>query len=370
MEFNLRAISLAESVAVNARTGVAEMMGREIEFRAGIRYSVTLPSSREDFGTLNEPERTLTALSQWARVFRYPDAAGDVIHVLAPADDDDGNLIFYRVDLRQPRQSRRGLRPDAEFIGSYILSDLECAAWLIELASAWDANPNEAQRRSILARPPIHPLRPIRLAWVGPELVAGLAPASRLTAIGKVYGADIVHVAPRGHRNVVAQIRLALPLHLAIVCSHFAPYITLDSIPAEVPRNYVHFCDSREWDGLEGQITTWLELCSDEILNNRAVEAEDEHRVMLALMLRAMLSHAKIGPFKHCQKQTVLKCIRSRRMNVPVAEQILDKNAEAFQDTRVSDAFFLWKPHDDGTRYFLNPRRVDEIRVLALEQVR
>jgi hypothetical protein len=370
MEFNLRAISLAESVAADARTDVAEMMGREIEFRAGIRYSVTLPSSREEFSTLNEPERTLIALSQWARVFRYPDGAGDIIHVLAPADDDAGNLIFYRVDLRQPRQSRRGPRPDVEMIGSYILSDLECAAWLIELASAWDNSPDEAQRRSILARPPIRPLRPIRLVWIGPELVAGLAPAQRLTAIGKVYGAEIVHIPPRGYRNVVAQIRLALPLQLGVVCRHFAPYITIDAIPAEIPRDYVHFCDSREWDGLEGQITTWLELCSDEILNSRAVEAEDEQRVMLALMLRAMLSHAKIGPFKHCQKQTVLKCIRSRRMNVPVAERILDENTEPFEDTRVSDALFLWKPHDDGTRYFLNPRRVDEIKVLALEPVR
>ncbi len=79
-------------------------------------------------------------------------------------------------------------------------------------------------------------------------------------------------------------------------------------------------------------------------------------------MVRAMLSHAKIGEFKHCSRETVLTVIRGRRLNVPEAERILDKNCEQHGDTKTSTALFLWKDHNDGRQYFLNPKRVGELK--------
>jgi hypothetical protein len=69
MEFNIRAISLVQIVSADERISVSDVVGKEIEFRAGIRYSITMPPASEDFTVLSEPEKTLTALSGWARLY-------------------------------------------------------------------------------------------------------------------------------------------------------------------------------------------------------------------------------------------------------------------------------------------------------------
>ena len=78
-----------------------------------------------------------------------------------------------------------------------------------------------------------------------------------------------------------------------------------------------------------------------------------------------MLSHSKIGQFKHCQKATVLRRVRARHLNVAVAERVLEENSEAFQDTKSSNALFLWKEHNDGRQYFLNPQEVEKVKVMV-----
>ena len=78
-----------------------------------------------------------------------------------------------------------------------------------------------------------------------------------------------------------------------------------------------------------------------------------------------MLSHSKIGQFKHCQKATVLTGVRARHLNVAAAGRILDENSEVFRDTKSSSALFLWKEHNDGRQYFLNPQEVEKIKALA-----
>jgi hypothetical protein len=86
---------------------------------------------------------------------------------------------------------------------------------------------------------------------------------------------------------------------------------------------------------------------------------------MLALMVRGMLGHSKIGQFNHCQKATVLTTVRARHLNVAIAETILDENSQAHQSTKESDALFLWKEHNDGRQYFLNPRQVQNAKDLV-----
>jgi toxin HigB-1 len=93
------------------------------------------------------------------------------------------------------------------------------------------------------------------------------------------------------------------------------------------------------------------------------VRVEAEH--LLAIMLSGMLSHSKIGQFNHCQKATVLAGVRARHLNTSSAEGVLEKNSEAFQNTRKCSALFLFKEHNDGRQYFLNPHRVKEIKTLV-----
>jgi hypothetical protein len=60
-----------------------------------------------------------------------------------------------------------------------------------------------------------------------------------------------------------------------------------------------------------------------------------------------------------------LTVIRARHLNVPAAERILDMNSQVHQDTKNSDSLFWWKDHNDGRQYFLNPRRVGDIKVMG-----
>jgi hypothetical protein len=159
MQFNIRAISLAESIASDARVGLEDLVGAEVEFRQGFGFSVTLPKTLSDFDTIADPTKALTVLAKWSRVFKYPELDGEMIHVLAPADDGSGGIVFYRADFRQPARSRRGLRPAVQLVGAAVADYEACAAWLVELAYTWEINPDPAQRRVVLWRPrPIPPL--------------------------------------------------------------------------------------------------------------------------------------------------------------------------------------------------------------------
>jgi len=167
----------------------------------------------------------------------------------------------------------------------------------------------------------------------------------------------------------VGRLNKALPLDAVIICDQFAPYITIAAVPEKVRRRLVHICNSKTRADLESQICTWVELAIQEIENEHHSQTADEDQMLLKLMLRGMLSHSKIGQFSHCQKATVLTAVRARRLNVPSAEEMLNRNSEAFQDTKSSDAFIFWKEHHDGRQYFLNPQRVEHIKEMLAGKI-
>ena len=365
MDFNIRAMSVAESVPADARCSIEDLLGAQVTFRGGESLVVTLPAEATEFSKLPEPERILPALDYWTRVFRYPNGDSDSIHVLAVAEDSLTGIVFYRIDLSQsPPPSRRAPRPEAQIAGGAVMNYEECAEWLVNLSSEFSAKSDETQRHKVLQRP--RQLKPklIRIAWVGPE-VLDVAMPKRLHAIGRVYGAEIVHVAPHKYAQVAAKLRGILPLDAVILCDHFAPYINIDAVPEAVRRDLVHVCNSQTRPDLEAQIRAWAELSVQEIEKSRHQHAGDEGQTLLKLMLRGMLSHSKIGPFSHCQKTTVLTAVRARRLNVPAAEEILDRNSELHHDTKTSEVLFLWKEHNDGRQYFLNPKKMEEIKTLV-----
>jgi hypothetical protein len=370
MGFNIRAISLVASVAVDARVSTESVLGKEIEFRAGLRYSITMPAVPAAFAVLTEPEKTLSALAGWARLYRYPDGKDEKLHIIAPADNENGDLVVYRVDLRQPAKPRRALRPPVELIASSVMTYDECASWLVELSRTWTASPDQKLHQFVLARPGPLPPAKIRVAWVGPEIAQNVHMPGRLAAIGAVYGAEITHVAQRTYRETEALLEGLLPLDAVIVCQQFARHIGSDVVPDRVYPSRVHVCDSTVPADLEQQILAWIEIAYESIETGRTERTSDERDVLLSTMLRGMLSHSKIGQFNHCPKQTVLKGVRARRLNVPAAERILDENSEAHQDTKDSDSIFLWKDHHDGRQYFLNSRLIERITTLVSNNVR
>jgi hypothetical protein len=366
MDFNIRAISLAESVKADARVVVGDCLGKEVSFRTGVNILITLPDSKGDYGVLPEPERLLTALAGWTRVYRYPEGEHDSIHILATADCNEGEIVFYRIDIRQPPpRSRRAPRSAVEISGGAVMTYEQCASWLIELSFRLSGAPGLAPRRIVLSRPrPIGP-KPIRVAWIGPEILEGVDMVTRLQAIGRVYGAHILQIAPRSYSAATARLRQALPLDAAIICSRFAPFIGTEAIPNTVRQDLVHICSSKTRADLECQVRTWTELAIQQIEEEHHQASADEGPALLIVMLRGMLSHSKIGQFNHCQKATVLTGVRARHLNVALAEGILDRNSEIFQDTKSSDAFFLWKEHHDGRQYFLNPQKVEAVKAFV-----
>ncbi len=186
-----------------------------------------------------------------------------------------------------------------------------------------------------------------------------------LNSIGKVYGAEILHVPPRTYRDTQARLAGLLPLHAAVVCRHFVPHITVDAIPHQLPVGLICFCDGSELEVVQDELKMWIELCHQDVENRRPERTADKRALLLAIMIRGMLSHSKIGQFSHCQRQTVLTGVRARHLDCSAADNILDANSEPYMDGTDSDALFLWKEHNDGRQYFLNPRRVVESRTLA-----
>jgi hypothetical protein len=361
MEFNVRAISLADGVPRDARIDPASLLGKEVQFRAGLPFSIKLPDDAAKFALIPDPEKLLTALDGWARVYVHPDGDGRKVHVLAPSETEDSDVVFYRLDFTEVRHVK-GPRPPVDAIGGAILTYEECATWLMELSAGWRADPDRKNLQFVRSRPCGIKPNKIRLAWVIPEVVEERSVKERLLAIGDAHGVDIVHVIPRDYKDTKARLAKALPYDGAVICRHFAAAINADAVPVSVPREMIHFCDSTTLPDLESQIRVWVEIVAEQMESRRQYAQIDEEKFLLELMVRAMLSHAKIGEFKHCSRETVLTVIRGRRLNVPEAERILDKNCEQYGDTKTSTALFLWKDHNDGRQYFLNPKRVGELK--------
>ena len=161
---------------------------------------------------------------------------GDQVHVLASAESDDGGLVFYRLDfLEPPRGSRR--RKPVEFVSSAVMEHEDCSEWLENLALAWRAERDKRQLL-VLARPcGIRPGR-IRMAWIGPEILAGRDMVARMEAIGQVHGAEITHIAPRSYRDVEIRLGQIVALDTVVICRRYAPFITTDTVPDDIDRNF------------------------------------------------------------------------------------------------------------------------------------
>src|SRR5579863_9167289 len=253
MDFDIRAISLVQAIAPQVRVELEKLPGSEVEFRRGIHLAVRLPEKLPETAAIVDPARNLTALFNWARVYRYPTLGGEALHILAPADADDGELAFFRVDFHQPPTPRRGLRPAADLIGCSSMSYEVCAAWLIDLAFHRAKNPDMAQRFLILAQPCPVQLARLKLACLCPVSLGKHQLASRLAAIGHVYGAEVVHLNPRGYRDAAVLLARALPLESVLVSRSYFPYLTEEAVPAAVSRELIHFCDSDDPVGIEKQ---------------------------------------------------------------------------------------------------------------------
>jgi hypothetical protein len=362
MEFNLGAIYYAESVAAGQHAELSSLLGAKVEFRSGISIEITLPGEVDAFTPLGDAAKFLPGLSNWSRVYRYSDDDGQHLRVLSSADDADGGVKFRVVEMLQP-PSRGGPRPAVKFVSAQEMSHEECARWLIDVAEEWENDPERAKRRLVLTSPNLRKSKRVKIAWVGPSLVETRAMKNRLVAIGRVYGVELVHVLPFSFAHVRAQLKQEMPLAAVIVARRFAPQITDAVVPDDLGRDMALFCESEGRDGLEQQIAEWIELVAEKAVNTKE-EAEGDERAILIVMLRGMISHSKIGQFNHCDRTTLLTGVRARQLSLAVAETILEKNSEQHQDSKDSEKYFLWKAHNDGNQYFVNSKKVHEIKLL------
>ena len=102
MDFNIRAISLATSISFGARRIVSELLGQQVEFRSGITIPITLPDTLEGFRVLTDPERLLTALDGWTRVYSGQSFVW--------------SLDRQHAELRERLKERLHLQDPAEFV--------------------------------------------------------------------------------------------------------------------------------------------------------------------------------------------------------------------------------------------------------------
>jgi hypothetical protein len=366
MDFNIRAISVAESVPFDARTPVHELLGKEIIFRSGLPITITLPDNPGAFDQLPEPERLLTALVSWARVYDYPHGEDKIRYILAPAENPDpgADILMYRLDLLQPARIKPGPRLPVQILGGAVMTYDECTRWLADLSYE-----QRLANGTVLQRPRLpKPKAPVlRIAWVGPEKLGGESLPARFRALGSVKGAEITHVGPQSFALVKGNLAGISGLNAVVLCIGTAVYITRDVAPKTLPPEAVHHCYGTTLAAIEEELFTIIEATRTRVEEARAKEGVNQHDELLRLMLRGMVSHSKIGQSLHCDRDEVLTAVRSRRLDVPTANAILDDNCEAHHDTKTSEKLFLYKDHNDGKQYFLNPKKMVEIKLLIAD---
>jgi hypothetical protein len=340
---------------------VSELLGKEIQFRSGVTIAINLPSDPGAFALLPDAERILTAFGWWARLFDYPEGQDRIRYILAPAEnpDDTAELLFYRLDLLQPARIKPGPRPPVEFLGGAVMTYDECANWLADLSFT-----HARTTGTILHRPRVLTLPSLRLAWVGPERLAGEFVPNRLQTLGKVMGAEIIHVGPKSFAHVKARLAGISGLNGVALCTGAAAYITGHVAPKTLPPEALHYCAGTTRAEIQNELITIIQTTRDQLAQTRVSDGAQEQEELLQIMLRGMMSHSKIGPFNHCSRETVLTGVRARRLNVPAADALLDHHSEAHHDTKTSEKLFLWKDHNDGRQYFLNPKRVEHAKAL------
>jgi hypothetical protein len=189
------------------------------------------------------------------------------------------------------------------------------------------------------------------------------AGSARLKALGNVVGAEIVQVGPQSFAHVKARLAGVSPLHAVALCTGAATYITGDVAPKTLSPGAIHHCSGTNPSEVYVELVAVFHKTRAHTGQQGGQETTEDEE-LLRLMLRGMMSHSKIGPFNHCDRETVLTAVRTRRLNVPAADALIDKHSEAHQDTKTSEKLFLWKDHNDGRQYFLNPKKVEHVKVL------
>jgi hypothetical protein len=282
---------------------------------------------------------------------------------LAPAENPahEGELLVYRLDLLQPARIKPGPRPPVEIAGGAVMTYDECVNWLTDLCFT-----HGQAKGTVLHRPRMPKLPSLRIAWVGPERLGRELIAARLGALGAVMGAEIVHIGAQSFAHVKARLAGISPLDAVALCPGAATYITGAVAPKSLPQEALHSCTGTNVPEIYGELIAIIQTTRERVVQASVKDGLQEQDELLRLMLHGMISHSKIGPFNHCTRETLLTNVRARRLSVPAADALLDQHSESHQDTKTSDKLFLWKDHHDGRQYFLNPKKIEHIKVLIV----
>lgn len=361
MDFN--ANSIAESCVALPQVrcvDLAEFYGKAYTFFHGIEQRILLPSSEAEFAVFGPDPRLLLSIESWCRLFRYSGPGIQNFELVASICTGD-SLRFDVISFTQP-DPKKGRRAPVTFQDARSLDHNDLTDWLIDLVACHFSNHDT--RNMVMQRPPVIASPSPRLAWVGEPILGGVDVRINAGAIGRVCGADIRHVYPRTFRGTMADLKGLGALDGVYLDSSVATKFGDSVVPGDVARGMIFVGKEITVDTVSSDLRTASELLSDQARSTRLAGIVEEDRLLCA-MIRPMLAHSKIGQFSHCSRETLLTTVRARRLNVPLAERLLDENSEQFADTVQSDQIFLWKAHNDGDQYFLNPRRVPDCRALV-----
>ncbi|SEC08110.1 hypothetical protein [Terriglobus roseus] len=357
MDFNLRALCAARALDASDALRLDQVVGHRFEFRSGITMAVDIASCSAACLIEDNLPNILKSLTGWARVYRYSDGECVTWHILALSEADDGTPVVNRIDLDQPLPaSRRSPSAAASIAGLRQMTLEEASDWLIALSERWTSLRGQ---KAILQQPKLlRPAQP-RIVVTGSPTVGGFPIAQHVYAMGRVLGADIKFLNASSFRDTRQRIFDETNLHGGIVIVTGNPHLNAGLMPSDLVEGRVYECNTTGTD-LVSEIRTAIELLVEEF-ENTASDSVAEDEVLMRLMLRPMISHSKIGQYNHCSREEVLLTVKARRQNLRRADELLTQNAEKFLSTQESDKFFLWKAHNEGPEFFLNPKVIATI---------
>jgi hypothetical protein len=359
MDFN--ANSITEScvpLPQDSCVDLAEFYGKEFTFFHGVEQRILLPSSQVEFAAFDSNPKLLRSIDCWCRLYRYPGPG--IQNFALVASICIGEEIKFDIIRFAQKDGKKGKRSPIVFEEARSLDRKQLEEWLITLATTHFRNRDG--RNMVMQRPPVVASPLPRIAWVGQPILAGTDLRINANAIGSVYGTEIVHLYPSSFRGTMSDLKDLGSLDAVYLDASVAIKFGDSVVPDAVPRGMVF--KGQPLESVSDDLRAVSELVSDKARSVRLRELSEEDQV-LCVMIRPMLSHSKIGQFSHCDRETLLSTVRAKRLNMPLAEQLLTDNSEKYSDTEQSGRIFLWKAHNDGDQYFLNPRRVADCRNLV-----
>ena len=361
MDFNIRALCMARAIQPNASVSLRELVGTRIEFKSGHCIRVQIGSIDDQVFSEPGAEQILASLHEWARVYRYSVNGGHAFHVLALDESGEDEPQIFRVDMWQPPVKSRRSPPEPVTIKAAVAMTISATvAWLCKLARNWAPT---GSGTLVLQQPKLPRPRQPRIVVVGAPVLAGWSLSNEVFAIGRVLGAEIIFVKATDFRETRFRVFGHTALQGAILICAESPHISEGVLPASMDEAVIFQCEATEPDRIAQEVATAVELVIEHLDTCRQTPP-DEDALLLKLMLRSMRAHSKVGKFLHCPRETVLRVIRARRLNVPKAEELLTENSEKFSQTKEGQSYFLWKAHHDGDQYFLNPKLIQAIDAL------